>query len=237
MPASTSPKSGGSSSTPTVARLQFRFADGSARSNSFPRDATLRGAANWLLEQLRLELVYQRRSFAPEQLDRSLSELGLVPSAVLLVTRNAAARGGFTGGLSGATGGVNRLVALLVWIYTLFLSLLVFLVGSLRRLFERSPTATTSTSASASPTSTSRASTGSAYDRADSGAATSGPISGGSGLRQRPGPARRPEGEQEGNASVYRSIRSPSGNIRQFRPESPDDDPSATWNGNSTQQQ
>ena len=247
----TSPQLGGSRSTPVGARLQFRFADGSARSNSFPKDATLRDAANWLLEQLqterasspplkslnavrtveqlRLELVYPRRSFAPDQLDRPLSELGLVPSAVLLVT--AAARAGLRGALTGATGGGGGVVGLLVWIYTMFLSLLVFLVGPLRRLFERSPTASTS----ASPTSTTRASTGAAHDRSGSGGVTGGAIAGG--LRQRPAPARRPAGEQEGNASVYRSIRSPSGNVRQFRPESPDDDPSATWNGNNTQQQ
>ena len=243
----TSPQLGGSPSRPVGARLQFRFADGSARSNSFPKDATLRDAANWLLEklqterassppleslnavrtveQLRLELVYPRRSFAPDQLDRPLSELGLVPSAVLLVT--AAARAGLTGALKGATG--DGVVGLLVWIYTMFLSLLVFLVGPLRKLFERSPTA----SASASSTTTTRASTGTAHER--SGGLTGGATAGG--LRQRPGPARRPAGEQEGNESVYRSIRSPSGNVRQFRPESPDDDPSATWNGNSTQQQ
>lgn len=225
--------------------MQFRFAEGSALSHSFPQSATLRDAANWLLEQLlterssglthssssaslsavsaieqlRLELVYPRRTFGAEQFDRSLAELGLVPSAVLLAT--AVPRAGRS--LSSLkSGGV---ASYLLAFYTILLSMLLFIFGPLLRLFERGSPSTT-TSSRASTTSTTRAATSASNERTGAGETDSG-------LRQRTGPAQR-LGGQGGIASVYRPI---SGNVRQFRPESPDDDPSATWNGNSTQQQ
>lgn len=246
-PVAATPKSlhsGSSSSTASNARLQFRFADGSAHSHLFPQSATLRDAANWLLEQLlterssglthssssaslsavssieqlRLELVYPRRTFGAEQFDRSLAELGLVPSAVLLAT--AVPRAGRS--LSSLrSGGV---ASYLLAFYTILLSMLLFIFGPLLRLFERGSPSTTSSRAST--TSTTRAATSASNERSGAGETDSG-------LRQRTGPAQR-LGGQGGIASVYRPI---SGNVRQFRPESPDDDPSATWNGNSTQQQ
>ncbi|KAJ8247118.1 hypothetical protein GJAV_G00258950 [Gymnothorax javanicus] len=75
-----------------TARIQFRLPDGSSFTNQFPSDAKLLEAQQFAAQEVGnryghflLATMFPRREFTGEDLDRSLLELGLVPSASVVL--------------------------------------------------------------------------------------------------------------------------------------------------------
>jgi len=110
----------------TSARLQFRLPDGSTITNSFPADSPLETIRQYIVNQLgcssssiTLYTTYPRRELTEEDLVKSLADLGLAPSSILVValkSRNAMAP---SGGASFSE--------LLVWILSPLFALINFL--------------------------------------------------------------------------------------------------------------
>ncbi|XP_067021154.1 UBX domain-containing protein 4-like isoform X3 [Acropora muricata] len=91
------------SSAWTSVRLQFRLPDGSSVTNSFAADATIDSVKEFIsnhvgssASSITLYTTYPRRELTEEDLVKSLSDLGLAPSATLVVSlnRNAVAPSG-----------------------------------------------------------------------------------------------------------------------------------------------
>lgn len=76
----------------TVARLQFRLPDGSSISSQFPAQSRLREARQFAQQEVgsvygnfTMATMFPRREFTSEDLDRTLSELELAPSASIVI--------------------------------------------------------------------------------------------------------------------------------------------------------
>lgn len=76
----------------TVARLQFRLPDGSSISSQFPAQSSLREARQFAQQEVggvygnfTMATMFPRREFTTEDLDRTLSELELAPSASIVL--------------------------------------------------------------------------------------------------------------------------------------------------------
>ncbi|XP_063905511.1 UBX domain-containing protein 4-like isoform X2 [Zophobas morio] len=93
-----------------VARLQFRMPDGKTSTNDFPSTDTLESVHNYIKASLNLSFstytlstTFPRREFTDDDKTQTLLELGLVPTAVILIlpiTRGAVStntEGGWTG--------------------------------------------------------------------------------------------------------------------------------------------
>ncbi|KAM4561305.1 UBX domain-containing protein 4 isoform 3-T3 [Fundulus diaphanus] len=80
----------------TISRIQFRLPDGSSLTNQFPSQTRLQEAWNFAFEEIgslygnfSLATMYPRREFTSEDLNKTLLELKLVPSAsIVLLPRN-----------------------------------------------------------------------------------------------------------------------------------------------------
>lgn len=81
-----------SPSTSATARIQFRLPNGSSLSSSFPSQTRLQEARHFVLQEVgsrygnfSLATMFPRREFTREDLDRTLLELELVPSASVVL--------------------------------------------------------------------------------------------------------------------------------------------------------
>lgn len=85
-----------SSDSPT-ARLQLRLPEGNPLSTTVDATATLRSVVDWLMTQrpdlvdvrdsLKFAMTFPRKVFSADELNKSVKELGLTPSAALMVSR------------------------------------------------------------------------------------------------------------------------------------------------------
>eukprot|EP00794_Sanderia_malayensis_P003445 gene3445-3941_t len=73
-------------------RIQFRLPDGSVVTNEYPSSTTLGEIANSLITQInwphgsmKLATIYPKKEFDNDDMERSIKELNLVPSAVIIV--------------------------------------------------------------------------------------------------------------------------------------------------------
>ena len=93
-----------------VARLQFRMPDGKTSTNDFPSTDTLESVHNYIKASLNLSFstytlstTFPRREFTDDDKTQTLLELGLVPTAVILIlpitrgTVSTNTEGGWTG--------------------------------------------------------------------------------------------------------------------------------------------
>ncbi|KAM4561304.1 UBX domain-containing protein 4 isoform 2-T2 [Fundulus diaphanus] len=76
----------------TISRIQFRLPDGSSLTNQFPSQTRLQEAWNFAFEEIgslygnfSLATMYPRREFTSEDLNKTLLELKLVPSASIVL--------------------------------------------------------------------------------------------------------------------------------------------------------
>ncbi|XP_040057194.2 UBX domain-containing protein 4 isoform X3 [Gasterosteus aculeatus] len=76
----------------TIARIQFRLPDGSAFTNQFPSQSRLQEARNFAVQEVgnrygnfSLATMFPRREFTSEDLDKTLLELELAPSASIVL--------------------------------------------------------------------------------------------------------------------------------------------------------
>ncbi|XP_035531845.1 UBX domain-containing protein 4 [Morone saxatilis] len=76
----------------TIARIQFRLPDGSSFTNQFPSQSRLQEARNFAAQEVgnrygnfSLATMFPRREFTSEDLDKTLLELELAPSASIVV--------------------------------------------------------------------------------------------------------------------------------------------------------
>ncbi|KAI8483808.1 UBX domain-containing protein 4 [Branchiostoma belcheri] len=98
------------------ARLQFRLPDGSSVTNTFASSDSLETARQFVAEQLQLQnfsmaTMFPRRQFTDADMASSLMDLGLAPSAALVVLP---ARSGGSMVASGGSGGLMDLVWLIL---------------------------------------------------------------------------------------------------------------------------
>ncbi|XP_078661063.1 UBX domain-containing protein 4-like isoform X3 [Branchiostoma floridae x Branchiostoma belcheri] len=98
------------------ARLQFRLPDGSSVTNTFASSDSLETARQFVAEQLQLQsfsmaTMFPRRQFTDSDMASSLMDLGLAPSAALVVLP---ARSGGSMVASGGSGGLMDLVWLIL---------------------------------------------------------------------------------------------------------------------------
>lgn len=115
----------------TVTRIKFRLLDGSSSVAEFPVEATLADVRRHVQQQLvsssgfSLTSTVHQHPFTPQDNDVSLSNLGLVPSAILIVSNSS---GSGSGSLVPSQGGVMQFL----WI---ILSPITFILGFVRQLF------------------------------------------------------------------------------------------------------
>ncbi|XP_074623884.1 UBX domain-containing protein 4-like isoform X3 [Acropora palmata] len=122
------------SSAWTSVRLQFRLPDGSSVTNSFATDATIDSVKEFIsnhvgssASSITLYTTYPRRELTEEDLVKSLSDLGLAPSATLVVSlknRTAVAPSGSSSSPS------DLFLLLLTPLFALINFLKTFLFGS-----------------------------------------------------------------------------------------------------------
>lgn len=122
------------SSAWTSVRLQFRLPDGSSVTNSFAADATIDSVKEFIsnhvgssASSITLYTTYPRRELTEEDLVKSLSDLGLAPSATLVVSlknRNVVAPSGSSSSPS------DLFLLLLSPLFALINFLKTFLFGS-----------------------------------------------------------------------------------------------------------
>ncbi|KAK2160076.1 hypothetical protein LSH36_141g10079 [Paralvinella palmiformis] len=188
------------------AHLQFRLPDGSAITNQFSSQDTLQVARDFLSAKIgnsfgnfHLTTTYPKRRFRDDDLPRTLLDLELAPSAVIVVipdsSRTVSRRGD-----SGTSNLLMTLLAPLLIVWN-FLYALVFGTASEPR-GAYNPVRTSQTPSTASASETVQRSQGRERPKSSYG------------LRRR----------QEGNMMRLSAVRDE------------DDDDTATWNGNSTQQ-
>ena len=111
----------------TKCRIQFRLPDGSNTSDAFPTESSLGDVWEQIAKKLALRrrefnlvMSHPRRSFDENDMDKNLVELGLVPSAVILVIPNAMS------GVDGSDGIVGKLISS---IFGLFLHMWNSIIG------------------------------------------------------------------------------------------------------------
>ncbi|XP_077993360.1 UBX domain-containing protein 4-like isoform X1 [Glandiceps talaboti] len=209
-------------------RIQFRLPDGSSIMHTFPSESPLATARKFLYDhigntfgQFTLSAAYPRRRFSETDMQISLLDLELVPSASLIVLPGSKS---LPRPNSGGGGGIFSLIfAPFMWIWSFVVSIF------------SSPPPIEDTSAERQreeetqrqqqPQSTSQASSSSSSSPRPQEENTSRPA------RPKSSYMRRRTAPNQGNVSRQ------EGNIHRFSTHNEDsDDENATWNGNSTQQ-
>ncbi|XP_078661061.1 UBX domain-containing protein 4-like isoform X1 [Branchiostoma floridae x Branchiostoma belcheri] len=208
------------------ARLQFRLPDGSSVTNTFASSDSLETARQFVAEQLQLQsfsmaTMFPRRQFTDSDMASSLMDLGLAPSAALVVLpskslkENVAlssngpseavafqARSGGSMVASGGSGGLMDLVWLILSpLAALWRFLQTFLFGTPQNPSRPPPPTQEQATFSNSPTG---------------------------------GEVKRRRVQQDDD--VPRGVSKREGNVIRFSPNQDPDDDQNTYNGNSTQQ-
>ncbi|CAL8109712.1 unnamed protein product [Orchesella dallaii] len=220
------------SSTPAnyagKARLQFRMPNGSSQNHNFDQDVTLGFVRNFLIEEQHVKfsnfslcVAFPRRMFTADEYEKSLKDLGLLPSAALLVIP---AGGNVLSAASGSGGS-----AVWLWITTLLGYLLfpvTYLFGTIQRALP---------SSGSSSTQPPKPSTSSGTENRLGGSGAGASYRSGNTDRRSTGPtAGQPEDLRKRNV---KSEKNSDGNIHRLRNQETDSDEDlGTWNGNSTQQ-
>ncbi|XP_068222798.1 UBX domain-containing protein 4-like isoform X2 [Palaemon carinicauda] len=115
----------------TVTRLKFRLLDGSSNVAEFPAEATLADVRRHVQQHLvsssgfSLTSTVHQHPFTGRDNESTLSELGLVPSAILIVSNSS---GSGSGSLVPSQGGIMQF-------FWMILSPITFILGFVRQLF------------------------------------------------------------------------------------------------------
>jgi len=222
------------------ARIQFRMPDGSSVNHGFEQDSNLGQVRNFLIDnnhvpfrQFSLWVAYPRREFTTADYNSSLQELGLLPSAALLVLPVTATRIPIVGGVTSN-----------VWtLITALLGYVVYPLTLIYTYFRGALPAPPPPGNKPTPAATKGRGNTLGGSRRDN---PGGPPGSGSGSSSQ-GPSGTPKNTQSGetqgddnrskNSPKTDNFRGSEGNVHRLRTsESDSEDEKATWNGNSTQQ-
>lgn len=201
----------------SVARLQFRLPDGSSFASQFPASSLLREARQYALQEVggvygsfTMATMFPRREFTSEDLERSLTELELVPSAsIVLLPQQCRSSSSLTSSSSSLW---SLLSALLCPLLTVWRMISAAVFGPTPDQ-DRDQSGTSSGTSSGTTSGTS---------------GTSGTTSGSSRSTTQP-PDRQSLEKRPRNFKK-------EGKICRLRTQEDSEDENNTWNGNSTQQ-
>ncbi|XP_032682425.1 UBX domain-containing protein 4 [Odontomachus brunneus] len=209
-----------------TARIQFRLPSGSTHTGQFEPSSTVRTLRNYVVENIELpsrqfsmSTSFPRRILTNEENDKTLLELELVPTAVILILpMKKELKASFSNVTTPATSVQNGFLSRYMWplftpvigIYNFFLVIVDYFFGTNRnannqRNSDNDGTEITRTADRASPSNHRN-------------------------VAQSSGLFRRYLGNREGT-----TIRA-QGNIHRLHSDGDDNDENNTWNGNSTQQ-
>lgn len=224
-----------STSNRNTARLQFRLADGSTRTQDFEATDTLAQVRSYVRDTLhlnacKLSMTFPRREFTAEDDGSTLVDLSLVPNAVLLVLAggggSVAGGGGGPGGILSAAGGTGSGLVAMLW--SLFTPIINVLGWIKSLLFGGTATGGGSDGAVGSSGATTSGVGSESARAAEKRAAPPTDSSNRLGGESRPMPKRK---SGDGGTVIRRH-----GNVHRLTDPNDSDDDNNTWNGNSTQQ-